>query len=538
MSKFITRFEEYNGNYLGNNNGEYDYLEIGTCDWDVLSMTKPHLKGIIVEPIIRYLNNIPNNPNAIKVNCAISDVTKEEDFMYYIPPEIIEKENIVNCFRGMNKLGDYHMGATCHNLQHYVTKESCKVLTYFDLLAKYNVTYVDLLKIDTEGNDCKILNNILDNLSNNPDYILPRYILFENNVLTPLQTRNDTIDRLYTEGYVHIYTEADNTFLYNCTTHFLKTLKIHTIKLPKDTLLNNSDINFFQHVHSYITYGQCDLFKNILNLGVADEANSATTIWTTHDYSDYEKYATVGKNIVNIVHGGGVTFNNFRTNNKLNIMVKCVKDYNNRLHNNHNVALFIGKYKCQQEMMINIFNYRTTHFKHLNNKFLMLQGSFNLNPDAVKNTYNKIYNQYNIDLFGYDSPKGWANVIDNSDINNHVLSNYKFMLQLKGNGYLCNSVVFGVMVGIPVIMSKDVYKRTLYSQFIPEELIIFIDNDDINRITPSEVKSALEKALHMSDTEYLDLSKKLFIHGTFFREYYRFELQHMYHFMNNLNKCV
>ena len=43
--------------------GSVDYIAIGTCDWDTFSMSKPELKGIIIEPIALYLENIPVNLN-------------------------------------------------------------------------------------------------------------------------------------------------------------------------------------------------------------------------------------------------------------------------------------------------------------------------------------------------------------------------------------------------------------------------------------------------------------------------------------------
>jgi hypothetical protein len=91
------------------------------------------------------------------------------------------------------------------------------------------------------------------------------------------------------------------------------------------------------------------------------------------------------------------------------------------------------------------------------------------------------------------------------------------------------------MVGMPVIISKDVYVNTLYSQFIPKDLVILIDNNNIGSITPSEVIPVLEDVLKMSYNDYYNLSKKIYIHSTFFREYYNFELEHLYYFMNHLN---
>jgi hypothetical protein len=535
MNKIVLSIDEYDG--LNTNEiNSYDYMEIGTCDWDVLSMTKPKLKGFIIEPIKMYLHNIPNNPNAIKINCAISDENKE-DYMHYIPPNVIQENKIVDCFRGMNKLGEYHMGAVSNNLTNFVVKEKCEVLTYFTLLNKYNIKYIDLLKIDTEGHDCKIINNILDNLKNNPDYILPRYIYFENNGLTPLQLRTETIQRLYTYGYVHIFTKDDNTFMYNCTTFLLKQLEYNNIKLPRENeLINTNLIHFMQDAHSYIEYGQKDLFKNILNLNVTNNVNETNIIWTTQDINNHEEYLSYNKPMINIIHGGGFIYSELLKKYKdLNILVKSIKDYN-YLINKHNIGLFIGKYKCQEKLMIDIFNLRQKTFKNLPNKFLMLNGFLKYNPESVKKSYEILKKKYEIHLYGYDSELGWANIINNYDLNNNVLSKYKFMLHLKGNGYLCNSVIFSMMVGLPIIMSKDVYYQTLYCQFIPRDLIILFDNENILSVTPNEIIPSLEYALNMSDDNYYILSKKIFIHGTFFREYYNFELEHLYSFMNNLIK--
>jgi hypothetical protein len=165
----------------------------------------------------------------------------------------------------------------------------------------------------------------------------------------------------------------------------------------------------------------------------------------------------------------------------------------------------------------------------------MLNGFFYCNPAAVQNTYHALKDTYNLDLYGFDSHLGWADIFNNSDITTNVLSKYKFMLHLKGNGYLCNSVICACMVGMPVIMSKDVYVNTLYSQFIPKDLVILIDNNNIGKITPDEIIPVLEDVLKMSYNDYYNLSKKIYIHSTFFREYYNFELEHLYYFMNRLN---
>ena len=520
---------KYNG--MGTkNNTQFDYIEIGTCDWDVMSMTKPQLKGIIIEPIKLYLDNIPYNKNVIKINSAISNEDKT-DYMFYIPPNTIEKNNIVNCFRGMNKLGTFHMGHVSNNLINNVEKEECIVQTYFTLLNKLNVSYVDFLKIDTEGHDCLIINNILDNLELYPTYILPQYIYFENNSLTDIKIRTDTIYRLWQHGYVHIFTQNDNTFMYNCRNYYQKYLFINNIVLHKNKNINTNNIHYFQNVHSYIEYGQYYLFKNILNLNVDEDEDKANIIWSTQDLDDYNKYKTLDNKVINIIHGGGEanTYSLLKSINKPNILVKSIIEYTN-IFNKTQVGLFIGKYESLYNNFTKIYEYRQN--KKFNNDFIILNGFFKCNNISIINTYNILYTKYDINLYGYDSVLGWGDTLTN-DININILSKYKFNLHLKGLGYLCNSVLFSMMAGIPTIMSYQNY-HTLYNQFIPEDLIILYDNTDANKTNPEQIIPVLDKVINMSNNDYNELSQKIYIHGTFFRKYYKDELEHLFYFINIL----
>ena len=538
--------------YIGFNKksaNEYDYLEIGTCDWDTFSMTKPDLKGIIVEPIDIYINNIPFNKNVIKQKCAVSTENKT-DFMYYIPPDVIETTGIVNCFRGMNKLSNYHMGHVSNNIEKLVVKQETAVFTYKTLLDKLGVTYVDFLKIDTEGHDCDIINNILDTIE-----LLPRYLYFENNGLTDLQKRIDTQYRLWKYGYIHIFTEDDNTFMYNCKNYFDKGLFDKRVILPKSDYVTNLT-HYFQNVHSYIEFGQYDLFKRILKLNVIDiekqnlnelsesmtpdeiqsitnltVPNKCEVIWTTHVKDEYLFYKKSCNKIVNIVHGGGcasqIDFNN-------NVLVKSIHEWVT-LKDKLNCGFFIGKYEKFSDTFDKIYTNRNERYLELftTNNFLILHGFFKYNCESIKNTYHSLKSKYQIDLYGFDSELGWANTTtDDLDVN--VLCKYKFNLHLKSLGYFCNSVLFSMMAGIPVIMSRENYYKTLYYQFIPEELIIFYNNYDCTSTTPEQVSMVLDKAMKMSIDEYSDLSRKVYIHGNYFRKYYESEIKHLYYFINNL----
>jgi len=526
----------YNGMEDKNDN-EYDYLEIGTCDWDIMSMTKPKLKGIIVEPISCYINNIPINKNVIKYQCAIS-TNNREDFMFYIPPSIIESQNIVNCFRGMNKLSDYHLGHTNNNLTIHVVKEKCKVLTYFTLLKELNVKYIDFLKIDTEGHDCDIINNILDELLLNTNYIMPKYILFENNCLTSIEKRTDTIYRLHQHGYIHIFTEHDNTFMYNCKNYFERSLEKNNIVLPVDKkIININNKHFFQNVHTYITYGQKYLFENILKLSIENNNNDADIIWTTQSLTDIEHFSKSNKLMVNIIHGGNTIDQIISRLQNPNIVIKSIKQYLT-YKDKCNLCFFIGKYDSLYNNFTKIYEFR--HLKQIElfntNNFCVQHGCFKNNPRAIKDSFQILRQKYNIDLYGYDSQEfnscGWGDTIT-ENMEKNILTKYKFNLHLKNLGYLCNSVIFSMMSGIPTIMSKQNYYETLYYQFIPKELVILYDNMHSHLTNPEEIQIVLNKCINMSFYDYITLCKKNYIHGTYFRKQYNNELEHLFHFINN-----
>ena len=82
------------------------------------------------------------------------------------------------------------------NLEHIYKKSECKCLTWNSIVDIYDIKYVEYLKIDTEGHDCFIINNILDS-----DIILPKKILFENNILSDENHVNSTLERLKKYGY-------------------------------------------------------------------------------------------------------------------------------------------------------------------------------------------------------------------------------------------------------------------------------------------------------------------------------------------------
>ena len=76
--------------------------------------------------------------------------------------------------------------------------ETVEVVTPGDLLERNGVRSVGLLKVDTEGHDCRILNAYLDAAAREQ---LPRLLRFESNSLTPRDEVDATVARWRERGY-------------------------------------------------------------------------------------------------------------------------------------------------------------------------------------------------------------------------------------------------------------------------------------------------------------------------------------------------
>ena len=81
------------------------------------------------------------------------------------------------------------------------------MITWKKLVERYDVKTLDTLKIDTEGHDCVIINDIIDNDGG----VLPKKIFFEGNELTNPEFIRRTIKRLETIGYKLVFNPHDNS---------------------------------------------------------------------------------------------------------------------------------------------------------------------------------------------------------------------------------------------------------------------------------------------------------------------------------------
>jgi FkbM family methyltransferase len=178
----------------------YDFIEIGTSNFDTLIEGATNEIGLSIEPIKIYLDDLPNKPNVTKVNCAISNIDGIVD-VYYVDPIDIEKHGLHHYWRGCNSIINPHSTAQAalkeKNLDHLMKKTTAEAITWLTLTQRYNISSVDYLKIDTEGHDCHIINNMLDSGA----IIMPTKLLFEFNILTSRELLDSTLNRLVCFGY-------------------------------------------------------------------------------------------------------------------------------------------------------------------------------------------------------------------------------------------------------------------------------------------------------------------------------------------------
>jgi hypothetical protein len=158
----------------------YDFIEIGTCDFDtLLESCKDWEHGISIEAIPEYLDNLPERDNVIKINAVISDVSKVNK-IYTLSDEAIRENGLPDWVRGCSKLGSPHPYVISElrkrGLEHIYEERGVKTITFKEIIEEYSVDEIGTLKTDIEGNDISVINHLLDY-----GKVLPDRIIFEHN---------------------------------------------------------------------------------------------------------------------------------------------------------------------------------------------------------------------------------------------------------------------------------------------------------------------------------------------------------------------
>jgi hypothetical protein len=159
----------------------YDYIEIGTSNFETLVETLGvDKRGISIEPINYYLDDLPIKDNNTKLNIAISDVSKKSK-IYLVEKKEIEERGLPNWIKGCNSIEIPHQSVLRYlednNLLDIYSSYEIDVMSFVDFSKKFNVGGIKYLKIDTEGHDFIIIKNIIES------DVRPRKIRFEANSL-------------------------------------------------------------------------------------------------------------------------------------------------------------------------------------------------------------------------------------------------------------------------------------------------------------------------------------------------------------------
>jgi sulfotransferase len=157
------------------NKGYFDFIEIGSADFETLIETvNDDVRGITVEPLKEYFDNLPNKKNVIKVQAAISG-KDGSDLIYYIDQAKIKEHGLPEWTSGSNSLGQLHPFLTKFYGEEFysslVETREVKTMTFQTLVSTYNVQGIGYLKIDTEGHDHIILKGYLEVCEKNPNLL-------------------------------------------------------------------------------------------------------------------------------------------------------------------------------------------------------------------------------------------------------------------------------------------------------------------------------------------------------------------------------
>lgn len=180
---------------------KYDFIEIGTCDFDTLCQTCEDWQvGLSIEAVKYYLDRLPNRPNVRKINAVISDKEGTE-LMYTVPDDVVEKYDLPWWVRGCSKIGSPHefvLKELAHkNIEHLYQIQEVRTSTIEEILQKYFVTEIGLFKTDIEGKDVEVINSLLDY-----GKVLPNRILFESHPGESQKKLQALSQRLENLGYV------------------------------------------------------------------------------------------------------------------------------------------------------------------------------------------------------------------------------------------------------------------------------------------------------------------------------------------------
>jgi FkbM family methyltransferase len=194
--------------------GFYDFIEIGTADFDTLiERADDKKRGLSIDVSQYHLDNLPNRKNVKKLCIAVSDEEGEADF-HYIPEEKIKRYHLPDFVRGTSSLYQRHpfvltllaneakdnlLSKSIDPDEIYKSK-TVKVTRLKSIVDQYNISAIKILKIDTEGSDGRILLDYF-NCCKNEGCPFPFFIQYEH-ILLPIHERIKLLNTSIDLGYI------------------------------------------------------------------------------------------------------------------------------------------------------------------------------------------------------------------------------------------------------------------------------------------------------------------------------------------------
>ncbi len=177
---------------LFENNDINSIVQIGANDgvrFDVLNefIKKHQVKSLLVEPINEYFQKLflkYKNSNFVTIENSAISINNEISFLFKVDSRFIHlyDEHIL----GLSSFDRNHLVKHGVKKKHIV-KEKINSLSINELLKKHDITEIDLLYVDAEGYDGKIVKDFISNSSLTPiiifEYIHVDNIIFDELVL-------------------------------------------------------------------------------------------------------------------------------------------------------------------------------------------------------------------------------------------------------------------------------------------------------------------------------------------------------------------
>jgi hypothetical protein len=169
-----------------------NFIEIGCNDYDTVLHSRFFSTagwGIMIEPLTRFLDNLPRYPNVKYLDCALT-AYRDGESIFYAPIEQPSPWWV----KSIGSLHAEHATLEHLGIKNQTVQTTVKIMsldTLYDLIPDNNL---HLLKIDTEGTDFELL------MAWDFDRFMPLQIQFESKLMQPHQL--DTVStHLGAQGY-------------------------------------------------------------------------------------------------------------------------------------------------------------------------------------------------------------------------------------------------------------------------------------------------------------------------------------------------